>query len=102
MDLQPILEQLAKLPPEILMKIMPELKVEVPKANPSGAVLIGRNDIEISFRFLKGSLDLQQVFLRNPERVDAYCFLKVLAMLVLNLAAWLLAKNGKKMSPQKL
>ncbi|ACV63320.1 Transposase-like protein [Desulfofarcimen acetoxidans DSM 771] len=62
----------------------------------------GRNDIEISFRFLKGSLDLQQIFLRNPERVDAYCFLKVLAMLVLNLAAWLLAKNGKKMSPQKL
>ena len=41
MDLQPILEQLAKLPPEALMKIMPELKVEVPKANPSGAVLIG-------------------------------------------------------------
>ncbi|ACV61328.1 transposase IS4 family protein [Desulfofarcimen acetoxidans DSM 771] len=61
-----------------------------------------RNDIEISFRFLKGSLDLQQVFLRNPERVDAYCFLKVLAMLVINLAAWLLARNYKKMSTQKL
>jgi IS4 transposase len=30
----------------------------------------GRNDIEISFGFLKGSLDLQQIFLRNPERLD--------------------------------
>ena len=62
----------------------------------------GRNDIEVSFKFLKGALDLQQIFLRVPERVEAYCFLKVLAMLVLNLAAWLLAKHGKKMSPQKL
>ena len=61
-----------------------------------------RNDIEISFRFLKSSLDLQQIFLQIPERVDAYCFLKVLAMLVLNLVAWLLAKNGIKMSPKKI
>jgi transposase len=62
----------------------------------------GRNDIEVSFKFLKGALDLRQIFLRVPNRVEAYCFLKVLAMLVLNLAAWILAKHGKKMSPQKL
>ena len=62
----------------------------------------GRNDIEMSFRFLKSSLDLEQIFLRIPERVDAYCFLKVLAMLVINVAAWLLAKHVKKISPQKL
>ena len=62
----------------------------------------GRNDIEMSFKFLKGALDLQQIFLRVPERMEAYCFLKVLAMLVLNLAAWLLGQHGKKMSPQKL
>ena len=62
----------------------------------------GRNDIEMSFKYHKGALDLQQIFLRVPEGVEAYCFLKILAMLVLNLAAWLLAKYGKKMSPQKL
>ena len=61
-----------------------------------------RNDIEISFRFLKSSLDLKQVFLQIPERVDAYCFLKVLAMLVLNLVTWLLGKNGIKMTPKKV
>ena len=48
------------------------------------------------------SLNLQQIFLRSLERVDAYCFLKVLDMLVLNLATRLLVKNRKKMSPQKL
>lgn len=63
----------------------------------------GRNDIEMSYRFLKGALNLNQVILRKPERVDAYCYLKVLAMFVLNLANWFLAKEGnKKMTPQKL
>ncbi|MEM3853886.1 MAG: IS1634 family transposase [Conexivisphaerales archaeon] len=63
----------------------------------------GRNDIEMSYRFLKGALDLNQIFLRKPSRVDAYCYLKVLAMFVLNLAHWFLIKEGqKKMTPQKL
>ena len=63
----------------------------------------GRNDIEMSYRFLKGALDLNQIFLRKPSRVDAYCYLKVLAMFVLNLANWFLAREGKKkMTPQKL
>lgn len=63
----------------------------------------GRNDIEMSYRFLKGALDLNQIFLRKPSRVDAYCYLKVLAMFVLNLAHWFLTKEGqKKMTPQKL
>lgn len=62
----------------------------------------GRNDIEMSFRFLKGALDLEQVFLRRPERVDAYCFLKVLAMFVINFAAWILEKHGKRLTPKKL
>lgn len=63
----------------------------------------GRNDIEMSYRFLKGALDLNQIFLRKPSRVDAYCYLKVLAMFVLNLANWFLAQEGqKKMTPQKL
>lgn len=63
----------------------------------------GRNDIEMSFRFLKGALDLTQVFLRKDGRVDAYCFLKVLGMFVINFAAWYLQKYGKiKLSPQKL
>ncbi|MCL4442028.1 MAG: hypothetical protein M1609_15990 [Firmicutes bacterium] len=57
----------------------------------------------MSYRFLKGALDLNQIFLRKPKRVDAYCYLKVLAMFVLNLANWFLAREGKKkMTPQKL
>lgn len=54
---------------------------------------------------MKGALDLNQIFLRKPSRVDAYCYLKVLAMFVLSLANWFLAregKNKKKMTPQKL
>ncbi|MHB1463473.1 MAG: IS1634 family transposase [Armatimonadota bacterium] len=63
----------------------------------------GRNDIEMSFRFLKGALDLNQIFLRKDDRVDAYCFLKVIGMFVINFAAWYLHKYGKiKLSPKKL
>ncbi|KKM10724.1 hypothetical protein SY88_11520 [Clostridiales bacterium PH28_bin88] len=63
----------------------------------------GRNDIEMSFRFLKGAMDLTQILLRKDGRVDAYCFLKVLGMFVINFAAWYLQKYGKtKLSPQKL
>jgi len=62
----------------------------------------GRNDIEMSFRFLKGALDLEQIFLRKPERVDAYCFLKVLTMFVINFAAWILGKHGKRLPPKRL
>ncbi|KKM08660.1 hypothetical protein SY88_22795 [Clostridiales bacterium PH28_bin88] len=63
----------------------------------------GRNDIEMSFRFLKGALDLNQIFLRKDGRVDAYCFLKVIGMFVINFAAWYLQKHGRiKLSPKKL
>lgn len=35
MGLQPVLEQVTQLPPDALIKIMPKLELEVPKANAS-------------------------------------------------------------------
>lgn len=80
--------------------------VEAVEANELLTRYRGRNDIEMSYRFLKvlkGALDLNQIFLRKPSRVDAYFYLKVVAMFVLNMAHWFLTKEGqKKMTPQKL
>ena len=42
-----------------------------------------RNQIEMNSRDLKGLLDLERIFIRIPERTDAFLFIKVLAYFVL-------------------
>ncbi|MCL4442029.1 MAG: hypothetical protein M1609_15995 [Firmicutes bacterium] len=41
MDLQPFLEAFAQLPPKLQQRLAAELKIDVAKATPAGAVLIG-------------------------------------------------------------
>lgn len=55
-----------------------------------------RNEIEMDFSGLKGILDLEQVFLQLPERIDAYIFLKILAYFVLAFLRWYAQEHGYK------
>ncbi len=53
-----------------------------------------RNQIEMNFRDLKGLLDLERIFIRIPERTDAYLFIKVLAYYVLAFLRWYTEEHG--------
>lgn len=55
-----------------------------------------RNEVEMDFNGLKGILDLEQVFVQRPERIDAYIFLKILAYFVLAFLRWYIEQYGKK------
>lgn len=57
-------------------------------ANQLLAIYRSRNEVEVDFRDMKGLLNLEQVFLQLPERIDCYLFLKVLAYFVLALLRW--------------
>jgi hypothetical protein len=52
-----------------------------------------RNEVEMNFRDLKGILDLERLFVREPERIDAYIFLKILAYFVLAFLRWYLLEK---------
>lgn len=60
-----------------------------------------RNEVEMDFNGLKGILDLEQVFLQLPERIDAYIFLKVLAYFVLAFLRWYAQEHGKKKTTEE-
>jgi len=62
-----------------------------------------RNHIEMSFRDLKGLLDLERIFVQIPERIDAYLFTKVLAYFVLAFLRWYAEEQGfGKMTESKI
>jgi transposase len=42
-----------------------------------------RDEVEVDFKAMRGILDLERVLFRRPERIDAYIFLKVIALFVL-------------------
>jgi transposase len=53
-----------------------------------------RNEIEMNFRDLKGILELERLFLQDPNKIDAYIFLKILAYFVLTFLRWFLLKES--------
>lgn len=62
-----------------------------------------RDQIEVSFKDLRGILNLERIFIRIPERIDAYLFLKCLAYFALAFVRWYLEeKSGKKMTEAKI
>jgi len=42
-----------------------------------------RDEVEVDFKAMRGILDLERVLFRLPKRIDAYIFLKVIALFVL-------------------
>jgi transposase len=83
------------------------LLTEYSKEEKNSNTLIGlyraRNEVEMNFRDLKGILDLERLFVREPERIDAYIFLKVLAYFVLAFLRWyLLEKCNVKTTESKV
>lgn len=55
-----------------------------------------RNQSEINFAGLKGLADIERFFVRLPERMDAYAFVKILAYFVLAFLRWYAQTNGQK------
>lgn len=47
-----------------------------------------RNEVEVDFKDLRGLLELERMFVRLPERIEAYIALKVLGYLVLAFLRW--------------
>lgn len=83
------------------------LLTEFTKEEKNSSELIGvyrsRNEIEMNFRDLKGILELERVFLQEPERIDAYIYLKIIAYFVLAFLSWYLKeKHGIKMSEKAI
>lgn len=60
-----------------------------------------RNQIEMDFNALKGLLELEEVYLQLPKRIEAYTFLKVLAYFVLAFLRWYMETHGKKKVTEK-
>ena len=76
------------------------LLTNYPKKTVSANTLLSRyrerNEIEMDIGGLKGLLDLEEIFLQIPERIDAYVFLKVIAYFILAFLRWFAEKNGQK------
>jgi transposase len=60
-----------------------------------------RNQIEMNFRDLKGILDLEEMYINLPERIDAYVFLKVLACFVLTFLKFYTKEHGQIKTSEK-
>jgi transposase len=71
-----------------LFALLTEYSQEEKDGNTLIGLYRGRNEIEMNFRDLKGILDLERLFIREPERIDAYIFLKIIAYFVLAFLRW--------------
>lgn len=68
--------------------LLTEYSPEEKNSNELIGLYRGRNEIEMNFRDLKGILELERLFLQEPERIEGYIFLKILAYYVLAFLRW--------------
>jgi len=61
-----------------------------------------RDEVEVDFKAMRGILDLERVLFRLPERIDAYIFLKVIALFVLAFLRSYVEREGIKTTEKQI
>lgn len=61
-----------------------------------------RDEVEVNFKAMRGLLDLERVLFSRPERIDAYIFLKVIALFVLTFLRSHAEREGVKTTEKQI
>ena len=61
-----------------------------------------RDEVEVNFKAMRGLLDLERVLYSRPERIDAYIFLKVIALFVLTFLRSHAEREGVKTTEKQI
>ncbi len=61
-----------------------------------------RDEVEVDFKAMRGLLDLERVLYSRPERIDAYIFLKVIALFVLTFLRSHAEREGVKTTEKQI